>query len=471
MDTAENLKTIFNDYFYVLTPLVILFITGIVLYVITHHDFFPSVYIFALPIFDIIQSATGMESLWKSMVLTVMAVLLLFLHFGTRKPESFHVDKIFILVFLFAGYLAMGSLRADDIPFSLALRKVVFVFARCVIPFLLAQALVYSFENIEKAYRGFLFCAVVCPLVLMFVAVAASEEERFSSTSGSIIATAQYACYYVILAVSRLLTKDASWVGKLILIASVFLNLLILILTASRGPFVALAFSLFLLVMSCGRLRISSIVKYATLTIVISVALFITLPGDKKHMIVERVSFSGKYADDYSNERYELYQLAWEKSKDRPFLGHGTASFTYYYVPRIGKEYIETRIYFPHNVFLELLYENGLVGCFLFAGLLVLTVWKSRTFYRNEYLSLNVRLTTLILAFSSFLMMQFSQHIASYPILWYAMGIISKSSAIVPQSPQRSPRPTASPPVIGRNPIPAADASSQNPDVGQNDKA
>lgn len=70
--------------------------------------------------------------------------------------------------------------------------------------------------------------------------------------------------------------------------------------------------------------------------------------------------------EGYSSvERFDQFKLAYRLFLEKPFFGHGTGAFAYYWSGFDQRDY-------PHNLFLELLLEYGIIGTTLFSTLLVL---------------------------------------------------------------------------------------------------
>lgn len=72
----------------------------------------------------------------------------------------------------------------------------------------------------------------------------------------------------------------------------------------------------------------------------------------------------GQFDDDSSMERVEVAAQAWDAFGARPFLGSGT-----------GAELAPPFDVGPHNIYLALLVDHGLLGLLLFPGLAVACVW------------------------------------------------------------------------------------------------
>ncbi len=145
---------------------------------------------------------------------------------------------------------------------------------------------------------------------------------------------------------------------RIISLAAIPLMIIGIIITQSRGPFIGL-FITWLMAMFICRRGVSKAwqsVIVGTLVIAI-IASFVMLPEIVTSRIT-RLWKSGYYVKETVRSRTEMFAWAARRFPERPILGHGTGAFA---VDRGGQDRRE----YPHNVILELLYEQGLVGAII----------------------------------------------------------------------------------------------------------
>ena len=98
--------------------------------------------------------------------------------------------------------------------------------------------------------------------------------------------------------------------------------------------------------------------------------------------------------EDISSGRFDIYDIILESFKENMFFGHGTSSFDYLYA------------YGAHNIYLQLLYENGIFGLLLWIILFVKVLIKAfkRVFVNqnNFYDYLNVFMQVMYLTYAFF---------------------------------------------------------------------
>jgi len=115
--------------------------------------------------------------------------------------------------------------------------------------------------------------------------------------------------------------------------------------------------------------------RRATIILVIIVTLIIFLVPSTRHFMMERLAFqklSGQL-------RLNIWQGAWAMIKDHPMLGVGLRNYQnlatqyqeFYYQPQTG-QLISTETHpYPHNLFLAIWVELGLLGLLVFLAILI----------------------------------------------------------------------------------------------------
>lgn len=89
------------------------------------------------------------------------------------------------------------------------------------------------------------------------------------------------------------------------------------------------------------------------------------------------ISIWGRLSDELYDDRYVTalrstqWKVAWEMVLDRPFVGWGLRNFTPYYKTRMN-----VWIGHPHNFFLMLLAEIGIVGIIIFCVMVGWIIWR-----------------------------------------------------------------------------------------------
>jgi putative inorganic carbon (HCO3(-)) transporter len=158
---------------------------------------------------------------------------------------------------------------------------------------------------------------------------------------------------------------------RLLLIGCGALTLIVLVLTGARISMVALlALVIFYILRS--RRKVLNLIVAA----VLAAAGWFLLPAQyqQRYLTVSHYAGGGKL-DDSNALRLAVWDAGWRMFLDHPILGVGAGQFATAY----GTLYLERKHSAwmqPHNLFLQLVCELGLVGLFVFA-LLAVQIWKA----------------------------------------------------------------------------------------------
>ena len=217
---------------------------------------------------------------------------------------------------------------------------------------------------------------------------------------------------YLIFVYAKDFTKH---IGKIFFITILAISqFFFIILTGSRGPLMALIVAVFYFIFSKYRFNFVKIIALFLSVILILLILYSFVPQD----IIERIlntSNSGKITVVI---RLLAYIEAINNFKDSILRGIGFGSY------KFGGEFFGALIY-PHNVFMEMLAETGLLGFLLFIFIVFYPVylfWKRKRLFDPNLFSLIISLFIAALINSNL-----SGHIGGNCYLWFSIGIMYSS--------------------------------------------
>lgn len=149
-------------------------------------------------------------------------------------------------------------------------------------------------------------------------------------------------------------------------VAGWLLGLVGLVLSLSRGGWLALASAvgIFLLVVANRKL-----LKAALVTVIVIVIVVSAVPNFRYRVLLP---FKGEKS---SVARFSLWRTGWKMVEDSPVLGKGLLGFSnnwYAYNTDPGLEHYPA----PHNIFLNFWIDTGLLGMLSFLGLLGYAIWR-----------------------------------------------------------------------------------------------
>ena len=160
---------------------------------------------------------------------------------------------------------------------------------------------------------------------------------------------------------------------------TIVLTIVGIIITGSRGPFVGVCLTLLVAVFICRKGISKAWVPFIAGSIVVGLVVSFTKLPEIVTARVATVWKSGYHIKEAAYARTEMFVWAAKRSVERPILGHGTGAFA------VDRGYQDIRLY-PHNMILEFLYEQGLVGAVIVSLFLWLIFRRWRQASRFVYL-------------------------------------------------------------------------------------
>lgn len=284
-----------------------------------------------------------------------------------------------ILLYMIFGFLLLmgyGYTRAPNYAFD----KILIAFSYYVVlPFVL-----YNILTNAHLVKKFVSAASLAGMITVLIVIYAAGNpidllqnmerfHRYSLEGANPIQLSRYLGMSILLLIWYLHVKGR--VTYLIAIIPVIIAaLLYMIATGSKGPLLSLFFSVAIIIIYIGNLKsMLGIVLFSSL--IVGYVIFSgVLPAD---FVQQR--FIAKDIDEYS--RYDAYTTALSSYADSSWLarlfGNGTGDFAYLWNKTDVRDY-------PHNIFVEVLYENGLLGLSVFFLLVILPVLYGHRFTKAK---------------------------------------------------------------------------------------
>ncbi|MEB2309925.1 MAG: O-antigen ligase family protein [Candidatus Brocadiaceae bacterium] len=312
---------------------------------------------FVDPIFDSLGVPSGLKAL---PIALLMVTLLVFFVLRQKKGLAFggvHLIGIGIGIILFAGLLwthspnyGMWKVQAYML-FSLLL--------------LLGTALfVDERERLKRIIYTAAFLGVVFSFLGLYtISVGGSQKwDRLTIGSFDPIWLARGLGVFS-LALLMVFEITRSQGMKIFTLVFLFCLVFLILSTASRGPTFSLFLTLlFYFLFFFKKPLVQKVVFVAIVGIIVCVA-FIYMPQEVRDRYNFFTFSASEQGTDYTTGRTPLFTSAFHACKSHPLLGLGTGGFSSYY------SLVDTRQY-PHNLFLEMGSELGILGlgliiCFL----------------------------------------------------------------------------------------------------------
>jgi putative inorganic carbon (hco3(-)) transporter len=218
-----------------------------------------------------------------------------------------------------------------------------------------------------------------------------------------------------------------------------------ILLTYSRGGMVSLAFVGFLLMLA-GRVRVT---WANALLAVVLIAALVPTPVGKRFLTIE--SLVGDETEDESvDKRRQLIGVAMQMVSDRPLFGVGVGNFGSHYPAYANQVGLSSQDYlpigarqYPHNLFLEMATETGLVGLLLFSGAMFVTL---ATMFRARRTLLDrgepghaALVTALGIGVAGYLVASLFLHQGGFQrYLWLTLGLAAAASRLTESAREES---------------------------------
>lgn len=307
----------------------------------------------------------------------VSFILFIFMISGTRKSmfiDIAYYDIIFLLFTLYAGLTVIGSLDPQSgLRLFLGATLIFFCYQVLKSYFLFKR---FTPEKIERATYISFSIFLLASLALYFIGLLHgyttgaeySQDRIFYGVMLDrgiprligLINDPNIFCFYAILPLFYLVFKKQKTPIDYIMLG---VTILCVVLTYSRGGWLAILFSFFVfLLLKLITVALSLKIKTKSLMAVLSgipivAFIFYHLSSISffKRIIEQRLSTAGS-----GSGRFEIWLNALEIWQNNPLFGIGWYNFLYY------NDMLFQRHNYVHNTFLEVLVETGVVGFFLY---------------------------------------------------------------------------------------------------------
>lgn len=221
---------------------------------------------------------------------------------------------------------------------------------------------------------------------------------------------------------------------RILSLSSFPLMLIAIYRTGSRAMFfqVFLGIGIWLLVT---RSRMRWVYRILLMAVIIQAPMWLEIIAQGAH--TERISRVMESPTEafVTAHRWPLWKYVLANAPDRPVLGHGVGSFAMDYMMVDEREY-------PHNLFLEALYEQGAIGVGLLSAFLGLTLFryaslrKTAGFFKLKTPIEDTWFATSVSALASMLV---HWDLADVRLLWFCLGMLVSQCVVSRRKLQEQP--------------------------------
>ena len=228
----------------------------------------------------------------------------------------------------------------------------------------------------------------------------------------SAAAMSVFACYIAI---------TGNVVSKSVALFSILYSSIVLIIgSGSRGPVLA-----FVVAIALTFLRGKQIVRTLSIAGVFTAVIYFVAINFASETGLARITGENESGSKSTETRIHLFEAGVNQFLDHPIIGQGTGSFSDYFLGRDVKSY-------PHNYFIEVSGELGLIGLSLFLIAMYLcatNVWRVRRYVGSgvEYGFWEITIIQ-ILFFAGFLTAMVSFDFSKQRLFYTSIGLIAAIS-------------------------------------------
>jgi O-antigen ligase len=298
---------------------------------------------------------------------------ILFVFYGVFKkspPASNIIKSYLFIILLFSLYLICLSIVSSSQDYGIY-KSFFFLAFDFILLFFLAKIVRFE-EDVLSLVKGLilggLFFLLLSAWFFLYHGIEITRYSRASLGEGNPIVWAQQLGQGVIL-FAWMAIKSKKFTLYVIFGVCVILSILLMILSGSKGPIVAIFLTLIILAMfRCN-------IKYMAVSVIIVLGM-VAIIGTWEPFISE-----GSHLNAFISQRYDISDSGSVESRMRHLntvrdfirengilvnvFGSGTGNYAFVYSGT------STRL-FPHNIFFEIFLENGIIGTSLFMAVISL---------------------------------------------------------------------------------------------------
>jgi len=245
--------------------------------------------------------------------------------------------------------------------------------------------------------------------------------------------SAQSLAFVAAILCSLFLWQHVSSTKKWLLLASISLFIFnIFFISASRSGYIALPIALgFSLLCFYGYKKLPLILTGIAALLCVVLLTSSTVQQGIKLAVEQKMNYQVSENPTSIGIRVIFAQNTWELIQQQPVLGYGTSAFKTTYTPHAAKKYQDWRgdpATDPHNQYLFILLENGVVGLLLFLAYIATAVYQGL-----KQPPFGVMAASFLLAITAVSL--FSSNFKTFPegfLLAFFMGILLARQVVLP---------------------------------------
>ena len=347
-----------------------------------------------------------------ALILLLTAGIRLF-NYGTVKFSINSIGYLYFVLLLFLYLLLSGFWHSFGLSLTQDIVKIIFIVFVST-----AVILTFNLRAAEHFINWVIFFSVIATILLISYYVQAASLRGYGIgnylTRAQLIGVGALACY------SKLLFNPANH-RKLYLFLTVLL-FLGLALSLARAAFltgVVLAITVTLFYFHTHKTRSYSLTEWFVNKstrivgfVFIGLVIFAALQVERTAARLRSLLGGSLGA------RQDLWENSMTGFFEAPFIGYGLGSS--------GMVSAESATYYPHNLYLQVLIDGGIIAFLLLLSITIYPLIYSYRLYMNGYLTLKTYVWIPIITCYSFLLLEFAKSSNFYDArVFVALGVVS----------------------------------------------
>lgn len=306
--------------------------------------------------------------LWIVLLLFGLSLLPYFRRSDRTSPRVRPAWTQALLTFLFAGYMIVTIAWAPDWEMGVKKGTELLLIAVLTVAFTTLLTTLDARVILEAFWRGMLVLAGVNAFAMLAFGLSDYlSPARKTALGGGPNVFGRMMGMLCLISLVYVLRKQRVWLW----LPVSALAILLVVLSGSRGALLASAVGI-LALLCLERVRFSRLAAMFALVVALSIPLlYLTPMGNIARQVYTTRVLQLTFGQGYSAGRDDIYALAVETGLKHPFFGIGLAGFAA----------TNAEGFYPHNLFLEIFSEGGIIGLFLIVLVLLASCklfWDAR---------------------------------------------------------------------------------------------
>lgn len=338
-----------------------------------------------------------------SIIAQITVIALAFFFFGLKKilmKKSNIINKYSVLILILFLLMVIYLFISDSYDYGY--NKTIFFLVKAIIPaFTISIFTPLKESDLRVINQTLMFSSYALALRILPTINTSVARLVLDSGEGPLVIARILGMGAILLLVQIASNKSVGFIWKITRILIFILLMFLMFLTGSRGPVGFVFLSTFVVLMfnkTTSSQKIMSIFKINSIIFIILIISLIILMGNNRVIGINRVFSNFAFIQKYSNfdllqgsdkRRLDLYYTAWDGIIKSKGLGIGTGGFS--------SIYYNERYDYPHNLFLEVTLELGVLGFLTVFFIFVISIGKIKHLlklgFKNIYLQGIIALT------------------------------------------------------------------------------